>query len=252
MKEMQKLLSRLRFAVDKYDMIADGDVIAVGVSGGKDSLALLCALSAMRAFHPRKYDVIALTVDMGFHKSESIAAAEPDYSGIRELCRRLGVRYEIRQSEIARIVFDARKESNPCSLCAMMRRGALHDAALALGANKLALGHHYDDAVITTMLNLFFEGRFGCYSPITEMTRKDITVIRPFISTREKDIKAFVRRADLPVMESSCPADGNTERAYMKDYLRQFEIQHRGLYERIIGALERGEIDGWKETKRNR
>ena len=122
MKEMQKLLSRLRFAVDKYDMIADGDVIAVGVSGGKDSLALLCALAEMRAFHPRKYEVVALTVDMGFHKSESIAAAEPDYSGIRELCRRVGVRYEIRQSEIARSVFDARKDSNPCSLCARMRR----------------------------------------------------------------------------------------------------------------------------------
>ena len=207
MKELQKLLSRLRFAVDKYDMIADGDVIAVGVSGGKDSLALLCALAEMRAFHPRKYEVVALTVDMGFHKSESIAAPQPDYSGIRELCRRLGVPYEIRQSEIARIVFDARKESNPCSLCAMMRRGALHDAALALGANKLALGHHYDDAVETFMMSLIYEGRISCFQPVTDLDRTGIIQIRPMLYIHERTIDSFVTRNGLPVLTNRCPVD---------------------------------------------
>lgn len=250
MKEMQKLLSRLRAAVDKYQMISEGDRIAVGVSGGKDSLALLCALAEMRAFYPKHYEVTALTVDMGFDASPSIHAPAADHEPIRELCRRLEVPYVVKRTEIARIVFDVRRESNPCSLCAQMRRGAIHDAALAAGCSKVALGHHYNDAVITTMLNLFFEGRFGCFSPVTEMTRKELSVIRPFILTEEKDIRAFVRRADLPVEKSPCPEDGNTERANMKEYLALFDRQHRGLNARIIGALERGEIDGWKETVR--
>lgn len=250
MKEMQKLLSRLRFAVDKYGMIENGDRIAVGVSGGKDSLALLCALAEMRAFYPKKYDLVALTADMGFSRAPSIRAPESDHAEIRELCRRLDVPYIVKQTEIARIVFDVRKEKNPCSLCAVMRRGALHDAAAAAGCNKLALGHHYEDAVITTMLNLFFEGRFSCFSPITTLSRKELTVIRPMIATHEKDIRSFVRRASLPVEKSPCPADGNTERARMKEYLGDFDHDHRGLYARIIGALERGEIDGWKETTR--
>jgi len=248
MKEMQKLLSRVRFAADKYNMIEDGDRIAVGISGGKDSLALLCALAEMRVFYPKKYTLTAVTIDMGFSASESIAAPAADYSAIRELCGRLNVPYAVKQTEIARIVFDKRKESNPCSLCARMRRGVLHDAVKELNCNKLALGHHYDDAVITTMLNLFFEGHFGCFSPVTDLSRKGLTMIRPFIYTEEKEIKAFVRRAALPVMKSPCPADGNTERELMKRYLGDFDHRHRGLYARIVGALERGEVDGWKET----
>ncbi len=252
MKEMQKLLSRVRFAVDKYDMISEGDRISVGVSGGKDSLALLCVLAEMRKFYPKKYDIVALTVDMGFDRSPSVAASVSSYDEIHELCRRLDISYVVKRTEIARIVFDVRKESNPCSLCAIMRRGALHDATNEIGCNKLALGHHFDDAVITTMLNLFFEGRFSCFSPVTELSRKNLTVIRPFVATQEKDVKAFVRRAALPVIKSPCPADGNTERARMKEYLGDFDHDHRGLYARIVGALERGEIDGWKETVRHR
>lgn len=248
MKEMQRLLSRVRFAADKYNMIEDGDHIVVGISGGKDSLALLCTLAEMRVFYPKKYILTALTVDMGFSISESVAAPAADYSGIRELCRRLDVPYVVKQTEIARVIFDIRKESNPCSLCARMRRGVIHDEVKALGANKLALGHHFDDAVITTMLNLFFEGHFGCFSPVTHLSRKELTMIRPFVSTEEKEIKAFVRKADLPVIKSACPADGNTERALMKQYLGDFDHRHRGLYARIVGALERGEVDGWKET----
>jgi len=246
MKEMQMLLSRTRSAADKYSMIEDGDRIAVGVSGGKDSLALLCVLAEMRIFYPKKYDLVAVTLDMGFSASERIGAAKTDWTPIAELCRRLDVPYVVRQTEIARIIFDVRKESNPCSLCARMRRGSLHDAVKELGCNKLALGHHYDDAVITTMLNLFYEGRFGCFSPVTNLSRKELTMIRPFIHAREKEIKAFVRRAALPVIESPCPEDKESERAAMKTYLGDFDHQHRGLYTRIVGALERGEIDGWK------
>ncbi len=247
MKEMQMLLSRTRSAVDKYGMIEDGDRIAVGVSGGKDSLALLCVLSELRLFYPKKFDLFAVTLDMGFSKSETVGAPPTDWTPIEELCLRLKVPYVVRQTEIAKIIFDNRKESNPCSLCARMRRGSLHDAVKELGCNKLALGHHYDDAVITAMLNLFFQGNFGCFSPVTTLSRKELTMIRPFVHAREKEIKSFVRRADLPVVESACPEDKESERAYMKTYLGDFDHKHRGLYTRIVGALERGGIDGWKE-----
>ncbi len=247
MKEMQALLSRTRSAVDKYAMIEDGDRIAVGVSGGKDSLALLCVLAEMRIFYPKKYELTAVTLDMGFSLSQKIGAAPVDYAPIAELCARLGVPYTVRQTEIAKIIFDNRQESNPCSLCARMRRGSLHDAVRELGCNKLALGHHYDDAVITAMLNLFFQGNFACFSPVTHLSRKALTMIRPLIHAREKEIKSFVRKADLPVIESPCPEDKESERAYMKQYLGDFDHKHRGLYTRIVGALQRGEIDGWKE-----
>lgn len=246
MKEMQKLLSRVRYAVQKYDMIKEGDHIAVGVSGGKDSLALLCAMSELRKFYPEHFKLTAVMVDMGFHLTEA-APPPPDISGIEELCRRLDVSFHVHHSEIARVIFDVRKEKNPCSLCARMRRGVLHDAVKECGAGKLALGHHFDDAAETLMLNLFFEGRFGSFSPVTHLTIKDLVMIRPFIYAHEKDIKAFAKKAALPIVESPCPADGNTERAVMKEYLGSFDRRHRGLYERLVGALERGEVDGWHE-----
>lgn len=244
---MQLLLSRTRSAVDKYHMIEDGDRIAVGVSGGKDSLALLCTLAELRTFYPKKFTLTAVTLDMGFSKSEVIGAPATDWQPIAELCRRLDVPYVVRNTEIAKIIFDNRRESNPCSLCARMRRGSLHDAVKELDCNKVALGHHYDDAVITAMLNLFFQGNFACFSPVTDLSRKGLTMIRPFIHAREKEIKAFVRRAELPVVTSPCPEDKESERAYMKTYLGDFDHKHRGLYTRIVGALERGGIDGWKE-----
>lgn len=246
MKEMQKLLSRVRAAVEKYGMIEDGDRIAVGISGGKDSLALICALAELRTFFPKKYELTALTLDMGFDLSQTVAASHNDHGEIRELCRRLNVEYVVKRSEIAKIIFDVRKESNPCSLCARMRRGSLVDAAKELCCNKLALGHHFDDAAETMMLNLFFEGRVGCFSPMTDMSRSGMILIRPFVMTEEKLIKSFMKRASLPVEESPCPANGNTQRAAMKDLLHSADREHRGLYRRIVGALERGEIDGWK------
>lgn len=247
MKEMQKLLSRVRSCVDSYSMIEDGDRIAVGVSGGKDSLALLCVLSELRKFYPEKYDLCALMLDMGFDASETVGAAPSDTSEIAELCSRLGVEFHVKRTEIARVIFDVRKESNPCSLCARMRRGSLHDLAKEYGVNKLALGHHFDDAAETVMLNLFFEARIGCFSPVTYLSRKDLTMIRPLLLTEERDIKTFVKKASLPVMKSPCPMDKTSERAKMKDMLHAFDREHRGLYTRIVGAVERGGIDGWHE-----
>lgn len=247
MKEMQKLLSRVRSCVDRYSMIEDGDRIAVGVSGGKDSLTLLCVLSELRKFYPKKYDLCALMLDMGFDASETVGAAPSDTSEIAELCSRLGVEFHVKRTEIARVIFDVRKESNPCSLCARMRRGSLHDLAKEYGVNKLALGHHFDDAAETVMLNLFFEARIGCFSPVTYLSRKNLTMIRPLLLTEERDIKTFVKKASLPVMKSPCPMDKTSERAKMKDMLHAFDREHRGLYTRIVGAVERGGIDGWHE-----
>ncbi len=247
MKDLQKILSRVRLAIERYNMIQDGDRIAVGVSGGKDSLTLLCALAELRRFLPRRFDLCAVTADMGFEKSRRIHAQKNDHREIAELCRRLHVPYVIRETETAKIIFDVRRESNPCSLCARMRRGVLHDLALEQGCNKIALGHHYNDAAETFMLNLFFEGRVGCFSPVTYLSRKDLTMIRPLVLTEEKEIKRFVRAAGLPVEESPCPADKHSQREYMKQYLHAFDVQHRGLYRRIVGAMERGHIDGWTD-----
>ncbi len=247
MKDLQKLLSRVRLAVEKYDMIAEGDRIAVGISGGKDSLALLCALAELRRFLPRHFELYAFTVDMGFDACEKHPAPPNDYSQIEELCRRLCVPYFVKKTQLAHIIFDLRGESNPCSLCSRMRRGIIHDCAVEAGCNKVALGHHFNDTVETFMLNLFFEGRIGSFSPVTELSRKELFLIRPLVMTEEKEIKTFARKARLPVLESTCPEDKHTEREYIKEYLGDFDHLHRGLYRRIFGALERSGIDGWHE-----
>ncbi len=250
MKDIQHILSHVRSAVEDYGMISKGDLVAVGVSGGKDSLTLLCALAELRRFLPASFDVVAITVDMGFDKTEPREnGAAPPFAPepIRALCDSYGIRYIIEKTEIARVIFDMRKESNPCSLCARMRRGAIHDAAKAAGANKLALGHHFDDVAETMMLNLFFEGRLGCFQPVTYLSRKDLTLIRPLIYVPEKEIKYFSKRAGLPVVSSPCPADGNTEREHMKKLLDDFDRRHKGVRNRIVGALRRSGIDGWHD-----
>lgn len=247
MKEIQKLLSRVRCAVDKYGMIEEGDRIAVGVSCGKDSLALLCALAELRNFYPKKFEIMGITLDVGFDKSPSIAAEKSDYGDVKALCDRIKVRYVVKECEIAKVIFDVRRESNPCSLCSRMRRGLLVDVAKEYGCNKLALGHHFDDAAETFMLNLFYAGRIGSFSPITYMSRSDMHVIRPLVMTEEKLIKSFAKKASLPVKKSPCPADGETEREAMKELLHSLDRKHRGIYKRIIGALERNGADGWKE-----
>ena len=242
MKELKRILSFTRRAVDDYEMIADGDRIAVGVSGGKDSLTLLCALAEMRIFYPKKFELVAISVDMGFEGS--------DFSAIEELCSRISVPFYKVDTQISKIIFEARKETNPCSLCAKMRRGALHSEARRIGCNKVALGHHFDDVVETFMLNLFFEGRLGCFQPVTYLSRMDITLIRPMIYMPEKDVRYFAAKADLPIMKSPCPADGNTEREEMKKLLSELERKNKGLRYRIFGAIQRGELDGFHEAGR--
>ena len=239
MEHIKRILSYTRRALDDYEMIRPGDKIAVGVSAGKDSLTLLCAMAELRRFYPVPFELHAVTVDMGF-------STPMDFSPIQRLCDELDVPYHITKTEIAKIIFDIRKEPSPCSLCAKMRRGALHRATKEIGCNTVALGHHFDDAVETFMLNLFFEGRIGCFSPITYLSRMDLRMIRPMIYLPEKDVRYFSSRANLPVIKSPCPADGNTQREEMKQLLARLDREHNGLRYRIFGAMQRGEIDGFK------
>ncbi len=238
---MQKLLSYTRRAVDHYHMIEEGDRIAVGVSGGKDSLALLVALANLRRFYPKHYDVVAITLEMGYE--------EMDFSAVQALCDSLGVEYIRVPTQIKQIVFDIRREENPCSLCAKLRRGALHDAALAAGCKKVALGHHFDDVVETYMLSLMYEGRISCFKPVTWLDRRGITLIRPLLYTPEHYIRSFARRENLPIVHNPCPADGNTKRQEVKDLLRTLEKENRGLRERIFGAIQRYPLDGWEPDR---
>jgi tRNA(Ile)-lysidine synthase TilS/MesJ len=222
-------------------MIEEGDRIAVGLSGGKDSLALFCALVNLQMFYPKKFELVGITVSMGFEGM--------DFTPLREFCLACGAEYKLVESELARVIFDVRKESNPCSLCAKLRRGMVNDTAKKLGCNKVALGHHFDDAVETFMLNLFYEGRLGCFSPVTYLDRTDITVIRPLIYAPEKDIRYFASWAELPVVESRCPADGETERESMKKLLADLEYNNKGLRHRIFGAMQKAGLDGYVEAK---
>lgn len=239
MEHIKRILSYTRRALDDYTMIEPGDRVAVGVSAGKDSLTLLCALAELRRFYPVPYSLQAITVDMGF-------PGKTDFEPIRSLCDELGVPYTVVPTDIYRVVFDIRRESSPCSLCAKMRRGALHNAAKGLGCNVVALGHHFDDAVETLMLNLFFEGRIGSFSPVSFLTRTQIRLIRPLIYLPEKDIRYFAGKAQLPIIKSPCPADGYTQREEMKQLLARLEKEHKGLRYRIFGAMQRGEISGFK------
>ena len=237
MKSIQPILSHVRRAVDDYKMIEDGDRIAVGVSGGKDSMTLLCALKELSRFYPKKYEIFAVCLDVGFPGG--------DLSPVEELCERLEVPLKIVPTDIYDIVFEYRKEKCPCSLCARMRRGALHDAAKALGCGKVALGHHFDDAVETLLLNLFNEGRIGCFSPVTFLDRKQITLIRPLIYTPEKMMTYFINKERIKLSPKVCPEDGNTDREKIKNLLFDLSKNDRGLKERIFGAMARRGIDGW-------
>ena len=242
MENIKRVLSFVRRATDDYNMIEEGDKIAVGVSAGKDSLTLLCAMADLRRFYPKKFELCAITVDMGFECA--------DFEPIAKFCEELGVEYKIIPTQISKIIFDVRKEKNPCSLCAKMRRGALYGYAKEIGCNKVALGHHFDDVVETFMLNLFYEGRLGCFQPVTYLSNTDITLIRPMIYMPEKDVKYFASKTELPIIKSPCPADGNTEREEMKKLLSSLEKQNKGLRYRIFGAIQRGGIDGYREISK--
>lgn len=239
---IRRLLSCTRRAVDEYGMIEDGDRIAVGLSGGKDSIALLCALINLSLFYPKHFALVGITADMSF---EDIGRPAMDFSAVREFCESRGVPFRLVKTHLAKIIFETRRESNPCSLCAKMRRGILHDAAIEAGCNKIALGHHYDDAVETFMLNLFHEGRLGSFSPVTYLDRKKITLIRPLIYAPEKDIRYFLAHNDLPVVPTSCPEDGHTEREEIKQLLVRLDRKYKGLKHRIFGSLQSAGIDGY-------
>ena len=236
---MKKLLSLTRAAVDKYNMIEAGDKIAVGVSGGKDSLALLYALAKLRDFYPKPFSLVAITLDYQFN-----GIAE-DYTAIEALCKKLQVEYIVRRTNLWEVIFKTRKEKNPCSLCAKMRRGLLHDTAVANGCNKVALGHHLDDAAETFLMNLLNGGKIGCFSPVSYLSNKKLYLIRPLIFAYEKDVAAAARRANLPVVKSRCPMDKVSNRQNMKELLRSLEKDYPAVRKKIVGALERSHIDNW-------
>lgn len=236
---MQKLMSRMRAAMEKYDMIQDGDRIAVGLSGGKDSVALLAALAEMRRFYPVKFELVAVIIDMRFD------GVDTDYSVFEELCKKINVPYVIKRTELADIIFNIRKESNPCSLCAKMRRGILHDIALENGCNKVALGHHMDDAVETFFMNLLKGGNISSFFPVTYMSRKNLYIIRPMVLASESLVAGAVKHFDLPVEKSKCPMDKTSEREKTKDLVKMLNKEYPQLREKVIGAMQRRGIDNW-------
>lgn len=234
--DIQKILSKVRRAVDDYQMIEEGDRIAVGISGGKDSLTLLCALSELRRFYPKKYDIIAISLDMGF--------PDMSFDEVAKFCEKLEVEYVVKKTDIAEIIFDVRKEKNPCSLCAKMRRGGVNDLARELGCNKVALGHHNEDVLETFFLSLFYEGRLGCFSPLTYLSRRDIYVIRPMIYLPEGEIKGFAKREKLPIVHSTCPMDGTSKRQDMKDFINQKTKEDKFFKTKTMHAIQTG-LPNW-------
>lgn len=225
----QKLYSYTRRAVEDFNMIEDGDKICIGISGGKDSLALLYALAGLRRFFPKKFDLVAITVDLGF--------GIQDFSLIENYCREFDVEYHIVKTDIGDIVFKERKETNPCSLCAKMRKGALNNLAKELGCNKVAYAHHKDDVIDTMMLSLIYEGRFHSFSPVTYWDNIGLTLIRPFLYIPEMDIIGFAKRYNLPVAKNPCPVDGHTKREYVKNLIKSINLENPGAKDRFFHAV---------------
>ena len=238
MDHLKKVLSRTRQAMEQYQMIEEGDKVAVGVSSGKDSLTLLLALSRLRRFYPVPFSLVAVTLDMGIEGE--------DHGDVAAFCEAEGVPYHVIQTDIYKIVFEERKEKNPCALCSRIRRRLLCDAAVSLGAGKLALGHHMDDAAETAMMNLIFGGEWSCFSPVTFYEDCGITVIRPLVLTPEKEIRQTAKACSLPVKKSLCPEDHNTERENIKGLLRDLEYRYPGVKHRILGALKKSGTADWQ------
>lgn len=239
--KLQRLLSLTRQAVDDYALIDSGDKIAVGISGGKDSLTLLYALHGLKRFYPNEFELSAITVDLGFENF--------DLSPVRSLCSELSVPFTVVPTDIGKILFETRKESNPCALCAKMRKGALNETAKQLGCNKIAYAHHRDDLIETMLLSLIYEGRFYAFSPKTFLDRTELTVIRPMIYVSEADVIGFKNRFSLPVCKNPCPVDGKTKRKYVKQLTKQLNLQAPGVKERLFHAITEGNIEGWPDKK---
>ena len=235
----QRLCGLMRKAIVQYDMLQDGDKVCIGVSGGKDSVALTLALAQLQKYIDIKFDLVAVTLDPQFYSKPT------DYSALEELFRERGIEYVIKRTDIGPIIFDQRKEENPCSLCARMRRGALHDVAKELGCNKIALGHHLDDAIETFYMNLWNEGRIGTFSPVTYLSRKDATMIRPMALAVESDVVAAVNQMKMPIVKSACPADGVTNRQNMKDFITEKCKTDPSFRAKSLNAFQKKDLDGW-------
>lgn len=236
---MQMLMSKMRSAIQQYNMIEDGDHIAVGVSGGKDSMALLCGLQGLQRFYLKRFTLQAITLDPRFYGDAA------DYTAVEELCRRMRIPYHIERTDLWEIIFQKRRETNPCSLCARMRRGILHNTAKACGCNKIALGHHLNDAAETLYMNLFNNGRINCFSPVSYLSRKKLMLIRPLIFTYEKEVRNAVKHTGFPVVKSKCPVDGQTERQQVKELLGSLTPRYGDICKKTVDALRRAGIDGW-------
>ncbi|MBQ1351421.1 MAG: tRNA 2-thiocytidine(32) synthetase TtcA [Oscillospiraceae bacterium] len=241
---MQYISGLVRRCLEDYDMIAPNDHIVVGLSGGKDSLVLLTALSALRTYYPVPYTLEALTLDMG--------VPGMDFSPLTDYCQSINVPYTILPTQLYQIIFEVRQEKNPCSLCAKLRRGALNRALTERGARKIALGHHYDDAVETFLLSLLFEGRIHCFQPVTYLDRMEVTQIRPLLYAGESLVKATAARLQLPVIHNPCPANGFTKRQEIKDLIARLETDAPGTKQRLFGAMQRFPLPGWKPLQLRR
>lgn len=239
--KLQRLMSLTRKAVDDYHMIEEGDKIAVGISGGKDSLALLYSLAGLRRFYPKKFTLEAVTVDLGFEGF--------DLTPISELCKTLEVPYTIVKTDIGEVIFKSREETNPCSLCAKMRKGAFNEEAKRLGCNKSAYAHHKDDVIETMLMSLIYEGRYYTFAPVTYLDRMDITLIRPLIYVNEADIIGFKNMYQLPIQKNPCPADGYTKREYAKDLIHQINEDSPGVAERLFHAVTDGPLPAWNKER---
>lgn len=237
--KIQHLLSYVRRAIQDYEMIEEGDKIAIGISAGKDSLTLLLALKMLQRFYPKTFTLEAVTVSLGFDNF--------DLSGVIAFCQTLDVPYTVYETEIAKIIFEERKEANPCSLCAKMRKGALYDKARELGCNKIALGHNKDDINETLLMSLFYEGRIHTMPPVMPLENTGLTLIRPLIYVPEKDVRYFTKKEGLPVVKSPCPADGVTKRETTKQLIYTLEKEIPDLSSRLFGAIERSQIEGWNK-----
>lgn len=235
---LQKVMSQVRRALDDYHMITDNDRIAVGISGGKDSLTLLLALHGLMRFYPKPFTLHAVTVDLGFDNL--------DLDKIQELCNKIEIPYTIVKTQIAEIVFEGHREENPCSLCAKLRKGAFNNAIKKKGCNKIAYAHHRDDMIATMFLSLLYEGRFQALEPVTYLEKSGLTLIRPLLYMRESDVVGFTNKAALPVVKSPCPADGKTRRKYVEELLRRIDRENPGAKNRIFTAIENGWLDNWK------
>lgn len=236
--KLQKLYSYTRKAIDDFQMIKENDSIAVGISGGKDSLTLLYALAGLRRFYPVHYSLTAVTVDLGY--------PDFDLTAIRELCQELDVPYHIIPTEIGAIIKEQNKKNSPCSLCAKLRKGALNQAVVELGCNKVAYAHHKDDIIETMLLSLMFEGRFYAFPPVTHLDRSNLDVIRPLMYVPEVDVIGFKNHYNLPIVKNPCAFDGKTQRQYAKDLLQQLNKEHPGVKNRLFTAIINGNIPDWR------